>query len=283
MKFFLLGLLLIDVACATPNTAALRQSLTKATRNIQPEARIIGGEPATKSSRTSYLISLSISAIAYAHVCAGAIIGKEWVLTAAHCLEELKESATDVIGLPVYAGLQDRSDIENAQIRTIDFAFAHKQFNASQEGSPDIALLHVTPGFEFGADVNAVILPYRNEDYANKTSVTYGWGLTRRDAEQYAKQLQVGSAQVLSETQCREQLPEDTPLGSNQICAETLACFGDGGSPLVHETLGGTELVGITSWGYTPCGSKGSPTVYTEVSRFIKWISDVQWAYYVLN
>ncbi|XP_017493532.1 PREDICTED: lectizyme-like [Rhagoletis zephyria] len=270
MTNFLLAFLLVGSACAARKT-------------LRPESRIIGGEETTALQLTPYLVSLSVSSIAYGHVCAGAIIGREWVLTAAHCLRELNNLNGDAIGLPIYAGIQDRSDIENAQIRNIDFYFNHKQFNASDVSSPDIALLHVSQPFEFNSNVYSIILPYQGEAYTNKTSHTYGWGLTNADAQEYVKKLQVSQSEVLSDNGCREELPVDTPLGTNQICAKTSACFGDGGSPLVYETTGGAELVGITSWGYLPCGYNGRPTIYTEVSRYISWITEVQWAYYILH
>uniref|UniRef100_A0A0A1XPP8 Lectizyme n=1 Tax=Zeugodacus cucurbitae TaxID=28588 RepID=A0A0A1XPP8_ZEUCU len=281
MKYCLLGLLLVGAVYAKPNTSVYED--LPAAKNFLPESRIVGGELAPKSLATSYLVSLSASSVAYAHVCAGAIIAKEWVLTAAHCLKELGNSTAEIVGLPVYAGLKDRSNVENAQVRNIDFAFTHKQFDASHEDSPDLALLHVSPGFHFSANVSAVFLPHRNEVYANKIGVTYGWGLTNPEATTYVQELQVARSEVLSKAQCSEQLPADAPLGANQICAKTSACLGDGGSPLVHETKGGSELVGITSWGYLPCGVNDRPTVYTEVSRFIKWIVDVQSAYYILH
>ncbi|XP_067625872.1 trypsin [Eurosta solidaginis] len=251
--------------------------------SVKPENRIIGGEEVTTPSVAPYLVSLSVSSIVYAHACAGVIIGKEWVLTAAHCLEELKNSNRYVIGLPVYAGIQDRSIVENAQISKIDFAFSHNQFNISDESSPDIALVHVSPAFIFNFEVNSVVLPYRNEDYSNKSTTSYGWGLTVPEGQEFVKKLQLINTQVLTENKCRMSLPDDAPLGNNQICAVASACFGDGGSPLVYETRRGAELIGITSWGYLPCGYNKRPTVYTEVSKYIGWIAEVQWAYYILN
>jgi secreted trypsin-like serine protease len=38
---------------------------------------------------------------------------------------------------------------------------------------------------------------------------------------------------------------------------------------------GTSEVVGIVSWGIIPCGSIGSPTVYTKVSAYIDWIESI--------
>lgn len=279
-------LLLSAVALASASPALnglskiLYERLNAEAAEIQPF--IVGGETAGVRS-APYLVSLSVSAVTYAHNCAGAIIGKEWVLTAAHCVNELKKAANDVVGLPVYAGLTDRDNAAAAQVRTIDFAFNHKQFTGV-EGSDDIALLHVTPAFEINAAVRPISLPYRNEQFAGEVSANYGWGLNDTASTLYVKDLQVAKSNVLSLDECKNNLPGDAPLNAKNICVKVTACYGDGGSPLVIERDAGVaELVGITSWGYLPCGYNNRPTVYTAVSEYVDWIAEVQYAYYVLH
>ncbi|XP_005177570.2 trypsin II-P29 [Musca domestica] len=284
MKAFALVVLFAAVACATPSIASLgkllHDRLTGPAVDINPF--IIDGENAAEKS-APYLVSLSASKLVAAHSCAGAIIGKEWVLTAAHCVNELNQLAGSAVGLTVYAGLTDRSNEDKAQIRTIDFAFNHKQFTGA-EGSDDIALLHVTPAFEFGVNVKAAALPYRQEQFDGQSSANYGWGLDDAEGTMYVKDLKVAKSDVLSAAECQEALPSDAPVSSKQICVRVAACYGDGGSPLVVEREGNVaELVGITSWGYMPCGYNNRPTVYTAVSEYVDWINEVQWAYYVLN
>lgn len=60
------------------------------------------------------------------------------------------------------------------------------------------------------------------------------------------------------------------PLADTNVCTGPLdgsmgACSGDSGGPLAQ----GNVVVGIVSWGITPCGSPGAPSVYTRVSAFI--------------
>lgn len=283
MKVACLVVFLAAVACASPSAnfaKLLREKLNAPPVAIDPF--IIGGETAANNA-APYLVSLSVSSIAYAHNCAGAIIGKEWVLTAAHCVNELKELAGEIVGLPVFAGLTDRRNIEQAQVRTIDFAFNHKQFTGL-EGSDDIALIHVSPAFEFGATVHQISLPYINENFDGATSTNYGWGLNDPESILYANDLHVAKSDILSQEECKEALPSDAPINNKNICVRVTACYGDGGSPLVIERTGKvSELTGITSWGYLPCGYNNRPTVYTAVSEYIDWITEVQWAYYVLH
>lgn len=284
MNTFGLVVIFAAVACATPSVGGLAKILQERLNGPAVEVApfIIGGEVAADNS-APYLVSLSVSPLAYAHSCAGAIIGKEWVLTAAHCVSELKQLAGEVVGLPVYAGLTDRNNVETAQVRQIDFAFNHKQFTGV-EGSDDIALLHVTPAFEFNAKVKPIALPYKQEQYDGETSANYGWGLDDPQASLYVENLQVAKSDVLSNDECKEALPTDAPVTSKHICVKVSACYGDGGSPLVVERTGDiAELAGITSWGYLPCGYNNRPTIYTAVSQYVDWIAEVQWAYYVLH
>lgn len=48
-------------------------------------------------------------------------------------------------------------------------------------------------------------------------------------------------------------------------------CSGDSGDPLAQN---GT-VVGVASWGITPCGQEGAPTIYTNTASFIPWINSV--------
>lgn len=46
------------------------------------------------------------------------------------------------------------------------------------------------------------------------------------------------------------------------------ACSGDSGGPLVNSGV----VVGIVSWGLTPCGVANAPSVYGRVSAYTNWI-----------
>lgn len=49
--------------------------------------------------------------------------------------------------------------------------------------------------------------------------------------------------------------------------------LGDSGGPLVQGTAPNEILIGVVSWGFTPCGSAGAPSgVYKRVSAYLDWI-----------
>jgi len=83
-------------------------------------------------------------------------------------------------------------------------------------------------------------------------------------------------------------LPEDAPLAETNICSSSQqqsksACNGDSGGPLVVEFEGASsELIGIVSWGYIPCGLANLPSVFTKVASYVDWVTDIQSAYYKL-
>lgn len=65
-------------------------------------------------------------------------------------------------------------------------------------------------------------------------------------------------------------------LSSNQFCAGGVkgkdSCKGDSGGPLMYEQNRRYEVVGIVSFGHTPCGIENIPGVYTHVYQYDSWI-----------
>lgn len=68
-------------------------------------------------------------------------------------------------------------------------------------------------------------------------------------------------------------------LTDNMLCAGHIGggrgtCTGDSGGPLacVDESLTTWTILGLTSWAKVPCAGPDSPTVFTRVASFVKWI-----------
>ena len=71
-----------------------------------------------------------------------------------------------------------------------------------------------------------------------------------------------------------------TQITANMICAGDAdggeaACSGDSGGPLVipkSSTDDTAVVIGVSSFGPKICGSKGLPSIYTYVTKYIDWI-----------
>ena len=58
------------------------------------------------------------------------------------------------------------------------------------------------------------------------------------------------------------------------------SCGGDSGGPLIIKSKLGAKkqkrgiLIGLVCYGYNSCGTRGLPSVYTNVTHYLNWILD---------
>lgn len=238
-----------------------------------PEGRIINGQEAARGE-APFIVSLKTNS----HFCAGSIIDEHWVVTAAHCL--INNS------FKVVAGLHRRKDESDAQVRSVPSKanqFVHEKYDGGV-GPYDIGLIYVAEPFNLNAlacggaaaPVARVNLPSGKYEETGRGKL-YGWGRNKYGFLPNA--LQTLDVDIINYTQCKTALPSSAPLDPVNICSYTAAandgaCSGDSGGPLVRNSVAGPEIVGIVSWGYTPCVSTSYPSVYTKTSAFKSWIQN---------
>jgi prostatin (serine protease 8) len=268
MKTFLLVTLLVATASATLPKIGL----------FHPRERIINGQDAA-DGQFPYQISYQWGLLGfYQHVCGGSIISPTWILTAGHCVTEVPALGEYKI-IAGITGLNE-NNADKQEINVID-KIVHPNFNGGV-GPNDVALLRLATPLEFNDRVQPISLPAADSEPSGDT-VLSGWGsISTSEFPEMPNQLQTADLPLLSLDDCSAAIDallepgEENPLSEeSNVCTGPLsggtgACSGDSGGPLAQDDT----VIGIVSWGFTPCGSQGAPSVYTKVSNFIDFINE---------
>ncbi|XP_059142662.1 neurotrypsin-like [Physella acuta] len=253
-------------------------------------SKIIGGRVSTHGSVPwQARLSLVYSSNHVFHRCGGVVIGEHWVLTAAHCIGNARESQFRV----VVGDHNVKKHDEGEQTFGVEKIIMHKRYNKKTKNN-DIALLKVKPingrGIQFNDFVQPACLPGPETEYIEGTTcIISGWGNMERSgsgSNVYPDVLMEADAPLIADDICEARLPSTTPARFDRrtmLCAgymsgEMDTCSGDSGGPLVCHVEGSYTVLGLTSWG-VGCGLPNLPGVYTRVREFLPWIYDHIQAY----
>nr|XP_027222424.1 protein masquerade-like isoform X2 [Penaeus vannamei] len=242
------------------------------------EARVVGGEDALPGE-WCWQVALINSLNQY--LCGGALIGTQWVLTAAHCVTNIVRSGDAIYVRVGDHDLTTKFGSPGAQTLRVATTYIHHNHN-SQTLDNDIALLKLSGHAELKEGVCLACLPARGvNQVAGKRCVVTGYGYM---GETGPIPLRVREAEVpvVSDNECVRKINAVTEkifiLPASSFCAGGEsghdACQGDGGGPLVCNVDGYYELSGLVSWGFG-CGRQDVPGVYVKVSSFIGWINQI--------
>ncbi|KAF5286000.1 hypothetical protein FQR65_LT12997 [Abscondita terminalis] len=224
----------------------------------RPDDRIIGGDNALPGE-FPYQVSLREENV---HFCGGSIIGRRWILTAAHCV-----FGTNTASVKVVVGT-NKLDSGGKMYSIINYIL-HENYN-SQTAENDVAVIQIKQNITLCSKVKIIPLAATLPPNGVKCVVS-GWGDTSYPFSVTPNDLKRVYLYLISLAECKANLTELSVFNSN-LCTLRQAgygvCFGDSGSPLKYLT----KQIGIVSFGI-PCG-KGRPDVYSSVPFFKPWITD---------
>ena len=238
--------------------------------------RIVGGELAERGA-WPWQVSMQKRG---RHTCGAAIIGNQWILTAAHCFTIKIPPWMDsddvyiISAHPEYwqmvVGEHVIHDGEHGQSFDVEKIIVHSMYDKEDDGDPhDIALVKLKSPLVYSEFVKPICLPKRDHDFDhNKKCYATGWGDTAGTSPHKYKLHQVND-DIIPTASCRW----GAILTDSQICFgrdKVGTCSGDSGGPLSCKDGNTWYLAGLTSFGTGNCMTLES--VFIRTSHFLDWI-----------
>ncbi|XP_053207718.1 uncharacterized protein LOC128391794 [Panonychus citri] len=240
--------------------------------------RIVGGNDALPGEWCWHVALINAD---NQYICGGALIGSQWILTAAHCITNLVRNDESIYVRVGDYDLSAQIKSKSAQTQKVSTTYIHHNHNGVTLDN-DIALLKIQSPVQINDSICLVCLPERGSTRkpGQRCTVT-GYGY-REETGPIALKVREADVPIVDDQECTTKIQSVTEktfiLPTSSFCAGgergNDACQGDGGGPLVCEVDGFYELTGLVSWGFG-CGRLDVPGVYVKVSNFIGWIHQI--------
>ncbi|XP_011503085.1 PREDICTED: chymotrypsin-1-like [Ceratosolen solmsi marchali] len=230
--------------------------------------RLVGGTE-TSIRHHSYMAAFKYIS-SDEHICGGAIISAQHVLTAGQCVDEDLVNINDLIIRVGTSNITESNLYVDGILFEIEQIFLHpdyiSQLTTTSKYQSDIAVVKIRTSFEFSYLINRIELPTSDLNYG---SIAYiiGWG--KRSIDDFSpNKLRKTWMMIINNDVCESAY--HMRILYDQFCAfqtqRVGACIGDVGSPLVANHI----LIGIVSL-FDPC-ALGFPDIYVNIYSHIEYI-----------
>ena len=254
-------------------------------KKVQSRAkRVIGGSEAFPNS-WPWMVSF-IDKNGNLQQCAGSIIDREWILTAAHCFLYTGKPG------PLYNNytfhLADHNlnftDPQEYEVQASK-VYIHPKYvigDAVSPGDYDIALIKLSEPLNYTDYVQPVCVATKEDIFnENDTCFLTGWGNNKNTPEYHRSPvLKEARIDLVSLEKCNSNTSYKGEVSNRFICAGLSqggldGCYGDSGGPYQCERNGTWIQLGIMIWGIN-CAEPNHYGVYTDVRVLQPFIKVIQ-------